>query len=270
MGTAAAICLVYLAFVNPVGAMMLGRYEALENRLIFHRTSSVAVLREGLWMRQDLQQDLPGGGHASADDTGHIILHAGRIDQPAWVMRDVMVLYFAPEDVFLQRVDAPLARLVNGRWVLERATLFQPHRKAQPAPGFTLPKDISTTQIEDSLAEPGAVSFWQMPGFIGTMEQTGFDAVSLKVRFQTFLAQPLSFAAMILLAAIVSLRPPRQRGVFLMVLAGVIGGFLLFFVSSFLQALGSSHQIPPLAAAWAAPVVATLFGLAILLNYEDG
>lgn len=267
MGVAAAICVFYLAFVNPIGAMMLGRYEALENELIFHRTSSVAVLREGLWMRQDLQD---GGADAVGKDGGHIILHAERIDQPSWVMHDVMALYFGPDDAFIQRVDAPVARLAKGRWLLDQAIVFRPHQPPQPANGLALPPDISTEQIEDSLSEPGAISFWQMPGFIATMEQTGFDAVSLKVRFQALLAQPLSFAAMILLAAIVSLRPPRQRGVFLMALGGVIGGFMLFFSSSFMQALGSSHQIPPVAAAWAAPLVAALLGLAVLLNYEDG
>ena len=99
---------------------------------------------------------------------------------------------------------------------------------------------------------------------------TGFDATGLKVHFNTLLAQPLMMTAMILRAAVVSIRPPRLRGAFAMALIGVICGFVMLFFASFLQAPGTSHQIPVLAAAWIAPLVGTLIGAALILNLEDG
>ena len=59
------------------------------------------------------------------------------------------------------------------------------------------------------------------------------------------------FAAMILLAATVSMRPPRFRGAAALFGIGVFMGFFVFFMSSFMQALGASHQIPVVLAAWA-------------------
>lgn len=254
---AVLMAIVYLSLLNPIGAAMLSRYEVLENRLFSHKTSAVTLLKGGLWLRQDLED-------------GHIILHADKIDTPDWILRDVMALYFDNEDRFLRRLDAPDARLAQGQWIFQNVTSNQPGHAAEALDSFSLPTDLTSRQIEESFASPTAISFWKLPGFIQAMQQTGFDATPLRIYFQTLLAQPLLFVAMILLAAAVSLRPPRFRGVFIMVILGTLCGFCVFFAASFMQALGSSHQIPVLAASWATPVIATLIGIAVILNFEDG
>ena len=75
---------------------------------------------------------------------------------------------------------------------------------------------------------------------------------------------------MVLLAATVSMRPPRNKGTALLIAVGVLMGFFVFFMSSFLQALGSSHQIPIFFAAWTPALVTFLLGVAVILNLEDG
>jgi len=51
---------------------------------------------------------------------------------------------------------------------------------------------------------------------------------------------------------------------------GVFTGFVVFFISSYLQALGSSNQIPPILAAWSPAIVCFLYGLTAMINLEDG
>ncbi len=247
----------YLSLLNPVGAAMLGRYEMLENRLFAHKTSSVTLLKGGLWLRQDL-------------DDGHVILHADKIDAPAWVLHGVMALYFDNDDRFMRRLDAPDAELKNGEWLFRNVTSNQPGQPAEMIDSVSLATDLTSRQIEESFSSPSAISFWKLPSFIQTMQQTGFDATRLQIYFHTLLAQPLLFVAMILLAAAVSLRPPRFRGAFVMIVLGTLCGFCVFFTASFMEALGASHQIPVVAASWATPLVATLIGVAIILNFEDG
>ncbi len=256
-GTAVLTGMLYLAILNPLSAAMIGRFEVLEDRYLSRRSSSVTLLKAGLWLRQD-QPD------------GRVIVHAGKVDLPGWVLHDVMVLYFNKDNSFRQRLDAPSARLERGRWIFENAIGNRPGSRAEKLPAVTLPTDLTSQEIEESFSSPATIAFWSLPGFIETMEETGFDATGLKIHFNVLLAQPLMFAAMILLAACVSLRPPRFRGVFVMVVAGAAAGFAVFFAASFLQALGTSHQIPVFAASWAPPVVATLLGAAVLLNIEDG
>jgi lipopolysaccharide export system permease protein len=55
-----------------------------------------------------------------------------------------------------------------------------------------------------------------------------------------------------------------------LVVGGVLVGFFVFFMSSYLQALGASQQIPPILAAWAPSLVCGLLGLSAIMTLEDG
>ena len=81
---------------------------------------------------------------------------------------------------------------------------------------------------------------------------------------------PLLLCAMVLIAATFSLRPTRRGGTAYMVLGGVIAGFLLFFISDIVFALGLSATIPAILAAWTPAGVSSMLGAAMLLHLEDG
>jgi lipopolysaccharide export system permease protein len=181
-----------------------------------------------------------------------------------------MALFFDDDDRFLRRIDAESAKLENGAWQMQNAISNTPEGTGRKLPAYALPTDLTAHQIEESFASPDTMSFWTLPGFIRTLESTGFDATRLKIHFQGLLSQPVLFAAMILIAACVSLRPPRQGGTLILMIAGVFLGFAVFFMSSFLSALGASHQIPAVLAAWAPALVAFLLGITVMLSLEDG
>jgi lipopolysaccharide export system permease protein len=161
--------------------------------------------------------------------------------------------------------------LKEGYWEFQEVQL---HRQgvtvAQDMERYELPTALTIDEIEDSFASPDTMSFWNFPDNIRTLEATGFDATRLRVHYQTLWAQPLFFASMVLLAACVSMRPPRQRGAFMLIVLGIFIGFIVFFMSSFLQALGTSHQLPIILAAWSPAMICFLLGLTVIMNLEDG
>ena len=73
-----------------------------------------------------------------------------------------------------------------------------------------------------------------------------------------------------LLAATTSLRPHRRGRVGLLLLTGIVTGFLVFIFSNVIFALGLSGKIPIVLAAWAPAGVTLMFGAALLLHLEDG
>ncbi len=258
IGVALSIGVLQITLINPIGALLIGKFDALEHKhLSNNRKDYVTFINEGLWLRQ-------------ANESDHLILHADRIKLPAWELQKVMVLFFDREDNFYQRYDAHTAQLKNGQWVFKNVTLNRPHEPPQILPSATLPTLLTSQEIEDSFAPPETISFWQMRRFIKTMEVAGLDATRLRIHFFALLAQPLLLAAMILLAATVSLRPARSGGTLILIIGGIFIGFIFFFTSSFLQALGTSHQIPPLLAAWSPTLIAFLLGLTVIMNQEDG
>jgi lipopolysaccharide export system permease protein len=75
---------------------------------------------------------------------------------------------------------------------------------------------------------------------------------------------------MVLVAATFSLRMQRRGGATLMIVGGVASGFLLYFVSDIVFALGLSTKIPVALAAWTPTGVSLIFGTSMLLHLEDG
>lgn len=257
-----------VAVFNPVGSLLFSKYEQLEQNVLGYENSSIALFKEGLWLRQSHD----GGviDDQEALEKGYVILHARKIKQPDWILHDVSVFYFGADDLFLMRVDADTANLNEGRWSFEDATLHKKDGVRKENIPLYLPTQLTRQEIEDSFSSPESMSFWVLPGHIKTLEETGFDTSRLQVYYHNLLSQPLFFVAMVLLAATVSMRPPRFRGAFILLVSGVFIGFFVFFMSSYLQALGASQQIPPILAAWSPALVCLLLGVSVLMNTEDG
>jgi lipopolysaccharide export system permease protein len=216
-----------------------------------------------------LQNVDPEGEH-EAPEKDYAIIHARSVKQPGWVLQDLSVFYFGPGDQFIKRLDAPQARLKDGQWIFEQATT---HRKSGPSLSSAhenLKTQLSIEDIEESFSSPQSLSFWRLPQHIKTLEETGFNTSRLKVHYQNLLAQPLFLTTMVLLAAIVSIRPPRFGGALGLFASGVLIGFLVFFMSSYLQALGASQQIPAFWAGWSPALICLLLGLAAIMTLEDG
>lgn len=251
------IGLLLISIVNPLGAMFFSKFEKLESQYLDHKSSDIFISEQGLWLRQ-------GYGE------GRAILHADKIKMPQWTFHDVSVFFFSSDNIFLSRIDAGSAYLKDGAWRFRYAVSNTPGSIPQIADNVKIETDLTIGDLESSFSSPQSVSFWKLPNYIKTMEETGFDSTPLKIHFQGLLAQPLLFMAMILLAASVSLRPQRLRGATILILSGIIIGFIVFFTSSFLQALGASGQIPVVVAAWFPAIISLLLGIGAMMVLEDG
>ncbi|MFP4387004.1 MAG: LPS export ABC transporter permease LptG [Alphaproteobacteria bacterium] len=272
-----------MAVINPIGAVFISKFEDMERIHLKREKNQIAVFEEGLWLRQpvlintssitnnDNERDIETRqAQTSALLEGYVVIHAQKIEQPQWLIRNVTVFYFTQDNDFLQRIDAKTAKLENNYWHFDDVTIHKKDAPLDSVPQYELPTKLTIRDIQDSFSSPESMSFWKLPAYIRTLEQTGFDATRLKIYYHTLLSQPLMFCAMILLAAAVSMRPPRSRGTFILITSGVFLGFIIFFLSSFLQAMGSSQQIPILLAAWSPALITFLLGLSVMMNLEDG
>ncbi|MCK6418303.1 MAG: LptF/LptG family permease, partial [Alphaproteobacteria bacterium] len=98
--------LVQMTIINPLGAFLLTRYAQLEQTKLSAENNPVALLREGLWLRQPLDQ-------------GYVIIHVRSFMTEEWGLKDVTMLGFDQKDQLLQRIDAPRGKLEPGQWLLE-------------------------------------------------------------------------------------------------------------------------------------------------------
>src|SRR5262249_16171021 len=130
--------------------------------------------------------------------------------------------------------------------------------------------ELTARDIRNSLASPETMSFWKLPGYIRLLEDSGFSAQRHKLYFNGLLARPFLLAALVMIAATFSLRMQRRGGTTLMIAAGVVTGFLLYFLSQTIFALGISSKIPVVLAAWTPAGLSLLIGSTLLFHLEDG
>lgn len=251
------IGVILVGVINPLGAVMVKNFQTLESQHLSRGMSVIQLFEQGLWLRQTHQE-------------GQAILHAPDVRLPEWELGNIIVFFFDQENNFLRRIDAQSGTLGAGQWNFSTVSINAPGTLPEKTDFLSIATDLTIKELEQSFADPETISFWQFPNYIQTMQSTGFDTTSLKIFFQGLLAKPFLFMAMILLAATVSLRPPRFNGASIMIFSGIVIGFIIFFSSSFLQALGASQQIPILIAAWFPAIISFILGISALMTLEDG
>ncbi len=243
---------------NPVAAAMQARYHRLEARVLDQGSDALLLSNSGLWLRQ-------------SDQAGdQVIIHARALAPSGFNLYGVTVFFFNDLVQLSSRVDAESARLEKGSWLIDKGVRWLPNSPSQPFKVLRLPTRLTSRKIEEGFAAPDTMSFWDLPGFIALLEQSGFSARRHRLHFDVLLARPLLLCAIVLVAAAFSLRMQRRGGATMMIVAGVAAGFLLYFVSSIVYALGLSTKLPVVLAAWTPAGVSMIFGVSMLLHLEDG
>ena len=256
-----SIALLFLAVMNPISAVSLLRFEKLEARYIAGQTSLLTLSNTGLWLRQQEKQQ---------GSLKEYVIHAKRISQTDMTFKQVMILTYGPDDKFIERFDAAETSLRDGELILNDVVYSVPGKPAVPLSRHSIATNLQIEQIQDSFTSPETMPFWNLPGFIDTLEEAGFSALKHKIYWHSLLASPLLFVGMVLLAAVFSLRLPRRGKIALLVLAGGASGFALHFMTDLVHALGGAGSLPIWLAGWTPSLIIISLASAALLHTEDG
>ena len=211
----------------------------------------------GFWVRQK-----------SAD--GAAIINASTSREQGAQLGGVTVYTFDSAGHFQERIEAQSATLEQGYWQLEDARIYASGKAPDVEATYRLATNLTLEQVRESFATPETVPFWELPTYIEMADRAGLGAAGYRLQYQQLLARPFLLAAMVLLAASVSLRFFRFGGVQKMVLSGITAGFLLFVLQKITEDMSKSELMPPVAAAWIPVVIGGLTGFVALLFQEDG
>jgi lipopolysaccharide export system permease protein len=260
MVTAFLIGVFNVVAFNPLSANMYQRFQSLEDKMQLRGGGPLLLDERGLWLRE-------------THGIEHMVVHANGVRQMGkdLTLQEVSVYASDQADHYLYGVEAAEGKLVNGIFHLENADILRPGKAVEHQDVFEFPTQLTVARIQDNFALPETVSFWKLPAFIHFFESAGFSASRHKLHFQYLLASPILLVSMVLVAAVFSLKPDlRSGGILARVIGGVGSGFVFYFLSKVVYALGLSATIPIALAAWAPAVVAGLISLAALFHLEDG
>jgi lipopolysaccharide export system permease protein len=241
---------------NPMSATFRERSEQLEAGLSGDKRNPLRS-NGGFWLRQRNQE-------------GQSIINAASSRKQGAELSDVSIFTLNNADGYLNRIEAKRATLQDGFWLLEDARVYAGEALPANHASYELKTNLTPAQVQESFATPETVPFWQLSGLISLAEESGLAAVGYRLQYYQLLIMPLYLAAMVLLAAAVSLRLFRFGGVQRMVLGGIIAGFLLYVLSKVAGDLSKASLLAPAVAAVLPPLTGGVMGFMALLYQEDG
>ncbi|CAN5280913.1 LPS export ABC transporter permease LptG [soil metagenome] len=243
------------AVYNPVSADLLERAKGMETKIFTE--GAAAQEGAGFWINQSTSE-------------GQSIINAARSQGQGALLTGMTVFRYDPSGAFKERIEAKEATLQPGRWEFKGVRRYKLDSPVIEEDTFALNTTLTLAQIRNSFSTPETVSFWQLPDYIKSSENSGQTTAGYRLQYQKLIARPFLLGAMVLLAAAVSLRFFRFGGVQKMVLSGVAAGFLLYVLSKVTDDLSKAELMHPLAAAWLPVCVGGLSGFLALLYQEDG
>jgi len=245
--------------LNPLASTTLSQYERSEILLFKGGRNQLEISKTGVWLRQSNSQ-------------GQAVIRATRIvtEGKSISLHGITVFLFKGSDQFYQRFDPNSATLEDGFWHIKDSWVQIPETAPVHEQTMWLETDLTFDSIQDSFAAPETMSFWSLPGFVTQLEESGFSAIRHRLYLHSLLSAPLLMCAMVLIAATFTLRHGRRGNTVFVISGGIMTGFVLYFFSDIVFALGQTDAIPVILAAWTPSGVATLLGLTTLLHLEDG
>ncbi|MBL8550837.1 MAG: LptF/LptG family permease [Hyphomonadaceae bacterium] len=255
---AATLGLLVVTAINPLGTYLYKIYET--QRAAIESQNQQATLENGVWLRQ-------------GDPQGQIVIHGERVTQNGARLEEATFIFFEERGNalrFARRIKAARADLRPGFWQLSDVTEAVPGERPIGQAHLAIPTHLHPSELLERFVDPDSLSFWSLPAVIREAEQAGLAPVGYEVRWQSLLAYPIMLAAMAGLGAVFSLRLQRLGDLARWGAAGVGLGLLLFFLSQLAAAFAATRAVPPVIAAWSAPLTGVFTALAIVAFLEDG
>jgi lipopolysaccharide export system permease protein len=243
--------------LNPFAAYSSAQYEAMEAKYFRGSVDAFSVSKGGIWMRQ-------------RDGIGFSLLRAERANPVNGILQGVTVLRVSLDNVLVERLDARQAILQESFWRFADAVRSRPGVVPEILKVVLLPTDVTLEQLQDSFSPPQTIPSWSLPGYIEAMQAAGFSARRHVVHLQSIILTPLLLVVMIFIAASAALQPSRRPSIKRLIIGGLGTGFLLYFATDLVTALGISGRLPVSIAVWFLPLAAGCFACSSLFWREDG
>lgn len=250
--------IIFVTLITPISSLIIARYEKLESIYVKSHSDLMVFSKTGLWLKQN------------ASNNQKNIFHALKIEQNEKKLFDVTIYYLDKDDTFLKRIHTDEMTFKDKAWHVSKGTLLDKENRSYHVESLIIPSKLTFNQIQESLVSPETLSFWKLPSFIAIAESSGFSVNRYKLYFYKLLIMPFFFVSMIMIGVSFALSIPRFNNSNKHFTLGIIGGFVIYFLSDFINAMGTSDKIDMLYAAILPTILTFMIGFVVNLHLEEG
>lgn len=233
------------------------------------------VLGAQEFVRVDLRPENAGGGGRSGWlvhplPNGRAYIHADHVDANLPVLSGVTVYTYADSGLPTGQYAAQRARLDNDQWLLEEVTERQVGEEPRQFDSLALDGSATRAQARLALGSASTMGYFELSDLLASANLDPQTRSVAQMRLSGLQALPLVLVGSLLIAFAFTARYRRQGTTGTTILYGVLLGFVVFVVISLADQAGSAGILDPAIAAWGPAIVATVIGVTVLLNVEDG
>jgi lipopolysaccharide export system permease protein len=217
----------------------------------------------GIWIKQENLENLGE----------EIIIRAKKAYRKNSELIEVNFWFFDSNNSFYKKADASLAKLEDGKWILEDVIINENNDILnKEIPEMTIKTDLTSdfvmNKIVNNFQNVKVFSLFELPNLIKDLSDSGFASTKFKVYFNSLLSRPFLFAAMTLIACFFGLNHIRNQNTILLLFLGIIIGLGFYITSSIINALGSSGLIPVFASTWIIVIICLAIGILLIYRKE--
>lgn len=195
------------------------------------------------------------------------ILEAGYVHPGGEALGNVSVFML---DTPRERIEAEIAELIGGEWVMPTATRFVSARVPEQVTDFRLPTTTSPGDMQTKISSVKDMTVYELAAALAARLNDPRKRAETFTQFIRLLALPASLCGSLVIAFAFTAGYRRTNKYGGTVLYGIVLGFVVYVVTEMAGRAGDAGVIQPVIAVLGPALVAIVAGATVLLNREDG
>ena len=242
--------LMIIFLLSPISSATLKFYENTK-RLYSSNENLIVINNTGLWF----MENVPSGFNIIRADT--------ILNNNFSKLKNVTIYSLDKNFNFLNRSDSKEVRINNKDWLLEGAKILTGSGGVNEASSknsldINFRSSININDLKEYFSNADTVSFWEIASSIKTLNNRGYSADELRVKFHKYLSLPLYLFGMILLSTIFTIGINKDYNTMMYLFFGLLIGFFLYFLNDLSIAIGLANKLPLAISVWS-PIVIIVF-----------
>ncbi|MFQ3306787.1 MAG: lipopolysaccharide export system permease protein [Candidatus Midichloriaceae bacterium] len=241
---------------NPVGKMLLKKYQNYEAQNFKKQSSLVSVSKNGIWLKNKL-------------DDKDVIISALRVSEAYKTLYDTNVFFFDKDFQFRERMIAKSIVFKKEELILRDVISINSKFQIKNIDKVILPIKISMSQIFGNLTSIEGISFFQLLEFIKLTEDSGVSATRYKLYFFKELFSPFFIMGMVFISYFFCSKLGEKKKFDVSIFYSILVGFSIYFFANFMHAIGESGKISIILSVIFPIIVSNLVPIYLIINKNN-
>lgn len=250
-----------IIFLSPISSGAMKFYEQ-SKRFYSSNDNLIFISDNGLWFMENINNNFN-------------IIRADKISSNNFSRLNNVTIYNMDNNFnFIKRMDSKVVVIKKKNWILEKTKILYnldnsnlSEKKEYNTIDYL--SSININDLKDYFSNSSTVSFWDILNNIKNLNERGYSADELKVKYHKYLSLPIYLFCIIFLSTTFTILIDKKYNTLIYLFFGLIVGFFLYFLNDLSITLGLANKIPLTISIWAPVMVLLFFSVINILKINE-